>query len=151
MADKKSNGAKVGDIVLYQPTRRDWLIGGGAQMPGIVEAVDDEAENSPAWITVWPRAGITDRVLASYGDSDGCYMKQGEESKTAKAMKQAREELKKAQEERAKKDEADAKKAQDEAKKQKTAGGIPTTQAQLNHDQHLADLQYRYPQPPPEN
>lgn len=154
MPDKKNGGGdvEVGDVVLYQPTRLQWLAGGGPQIPALVEAVDEEGENSPATLTVWPRAGIADRLIAvTMGDADGQYMKKGEESKTAKALKQAAEDKQKADEDKAKKDAEEAKKAGEEAKKQKSAGGIPTTQAQLNQDQHMADLQYRYPQPPPQD
>lgn len=150
MPDKKNGGAKVGDIVLYQPTRRDWLRGGGPQIPAIVEAADEDA--GTATLIVFPTAGTMDKAyLIPYGDGDGMYMKQGEESKTGKAIKQAIEDKKKADEEKAKKDEEEAKKVAEEAKKQKSAGGIPTTQAQLNEDQHRADMQYRYPQPPPQD
>lgn len=154
MPDKKSNGggggAKIGDMVLYQPTRHDWLRGGGAQVPGIVHWVDEDSENGTANLIVFPTADGRDHILgAVYGDGDGQYMKQGEESKTAKAIKQAREDQKKADEARAKKDEEDAKKAQEEAK-QKSPGGFPTAQTQLDADQHRAQMQYKYPQPPQE-
>lgn len=153
MPDKKSNGGgdtKVGDIVLYQPTRRDWLRGGGPQIPAIVEAVDEDSKT--ATLIVFPTAGTMDKAYAiPYGDADGAYMKQGEESKTAKALKQAAEDAKKAAEEKTKKDEEEAKKVAEEAKKAKSAGGFPTAQTQLDADQHRAEMQYRYPQPPPEN
>lgn len=154
MPNKKSNGggggdAKIGETVAYQPIRRDWLRGGGWPVPGIIQSVNEDAQTAD--LTIFPTPGTVDFVHAcKYGDADGQYMKPGEESKTYKALKQAMEDAKKAAEEKAKKDEEEAKKAQEEAQQSKTAGGIPTIQAQLDQAHHIADMQYRYPQPQPE-
>jgi Skp family chaperone for outer membrane proteins len=147
MPEQKSD-TKVGDIVLYQPTFRDWLRGGGPQIVGIVLACDEES--GAATLIVFPTDSCTHdyKRNVTKGDGDGQYMKQGEESKTAKAMKKAAEEAKKAQEERQKKEQEEAKKLQEEAKKPKTAEHIPTQQEQLDQDQKKAYAQYKYPQPP---
>jgi hypothetical protein len=147
MPEQKSD-TKVGDIVLYQPTRHDWLRGGSGQVPAIVFGCDEES--GVATLIVFATASSTHdyRHGVTKGDGDGQYMKQGEESKTAKAAKEAREQAKKAEEERQKKEQEEAKKLQEEAKKPKTAEHIPTQQEQLDQDQKKAYAQYRYPQPP---
>lgn len=158
MAEKSGGGGngevKVGDVVLYQPTKRDWLQGTSGkelvQLPAIVESVDEEG--AEAILICFPTSATMDKVRSSKGDGDGEFMPVGEQSKRAKKL----EEEKKAKEEEAKqqaeKAEKESKKAAEDAQKAaEQKPPIPTQQMMIDADQRRMIAQYRYPQPTPES
>jgi hypothetical protein len=137
---------KLGEWVLYQPFPKEWPMAPTLQAPACVCDYDEESK-AASLVILHPGAGYIGQVRnpVFYGDADGQFMKVGEESKTAKAAKKAKEDAKKAAEEVAKKDEEKAKKMIEEAKEKTT---FPTTQQQLDRDQARQIAQYKYPQPP---
>lgn len=150
MPDKKSGGGaaggsqtQVGSMVLYQPLKRDWLRGGGPQIPAIVESYNEET--GQAILIVFPTAATMDFVhAATEGDADGQFMQLGEKSKTAQALEEQKKAQQEQQEQQAKKDQEDLKKMQEQAKKQEEKPeGTPTLQAQLDYDQKKATMLYK--------
>jgi len=144
---------KLGETVLYQPFPRDWPMAPTLQAPALVCDYDEESKQA-SLVIFHPGAGYIGQVRnpVSYGDGDGQFMKIGEESKTAKAAKKAKEEAKKAAEEQAKAEEEKAKKTIEQAKKAQEGGAqdLPTEQDQITKNQARQIAQYKYPQPPQE-
>lgn len=143
-------GTQVGSMVLYQPLKRDWLRGGGPQIPAIVESYDEDS--GQAVLIVFPTSATMDFVhAATEGDADGQFMQLGEKSKTAQALEEQKQAQKELEEQRAQKAQEELEKMQEQAKQQEEKPeGTPTIQAQLDYDQKKATMLYKMGYPAPE-